>query len=209
MFKNSFHPKGAADPLFLKKCLGIIFQLWIVILLMGSQTVPAFDFFDNTYLIELKQGSELSSKVNLISTGGFETSGGSFVSFAPWYTTQWTDARVTFMTQMTKTLGLIWGGSTGEYGEKYKIAPSIKIGFVYFEKITEDSSLSFKVTTILGGVLTESACLADYGDIGGGEQAVNCRYAAAPIPPSETLGYLYNDRPYNQTTVLLEYKLYF
>jgi hypothetical protein len=167
-----------------------------------------FDFFEKTFLVEITQGSELSNKVNFYTVGGFETANGNFVSYAPWYTNHWTDARIAFMTELTPSIGIIWGFSTGEQADKYKIYPNMKIGFAYFDKLSKDSTLSLKATTIIGGKLIEYPCLADYGDIGG-VQSVNCRMAASQMPPAETLQYLFNDKPYNQTVVLLEYKILF
>ena len=159
-------------------------------------------------LVEITQGSELSNKVNFYTVGGFETANGSFVSYAPWYTNHWTDARISFMTQVTNSFGIIWGFSSGEQADKYKIYPNMKIGLAYFDKLSKDSTLSLKATTIIGGKLIEFPCLADYGDIGG-LQSVNCRMAASQMPPAETLQYLFNDKPYNQTVVILEYKILF
>ena len=187
-----------------------IHKLLIVIALwMGmSFSTYGFDFIEKTHVIEIRQGSELSEKVNFYTVGGFEAANGSFVSYTPWYINRWTDARVSFMTQITDTVGIIWGFSSGEFGDKYKIYPSMKIGIAYFEKLGKNSTLSLRATTIVGGNLTEYPCIADYGDIGG-IQMVNCRMAASQLPPSETLAYLFNDRPYNQNMVSLEYKLYF
>ena len=167
-----------------------------------------FDFVEKTFLVEITQGSELSNKMNFYTVGGFETANGNFVSYTPWYTNHWTDSRITFMTQVTSSLGIIWGFSSGEQADKYKIYPNMKIGLAYFDKLSKDSTLSLKATTIIGGKLIEYPCLADYGDIGGVQQ-VNCRMAASQMPPAETLQYLFNDKPYNQTVVILEYKILF
>ena len=167
-----------------------------------------FDFVEKTFLVEITQGSELSNKMNFYTVGGFETANGNFVSYTPWYTNHWTDARITFMTQVTSSFGVIWGFSSGEQADKYKIYPNMKIGLAYFDQLSKDSTLSLKATTIIGGKLIEYPCLADYGDIGGVQQ-VNCRMAASQMPPSETLQYLFNDKPYNQTVVMLEYKILF
>ena len=182
--------------------------IYIVLWMIPSFSAHGFDFIEKTHVIEIRQGSELSEKVNFYTVGGFEAANGSFVSYTPWYVNHWTDTRVSFMTQITETLGIIWGVSSGEVGDKYRIYPSLKIGVAYFENLSKNSTLSFKATTILGGNLTEYPCIADYGDVGG-VQMVNCRMAASQLPPSETLNYLFNDRPYNQTMVTLEYKLYF
>ena len=165
-------------------------------------------FYDNTYLIDIGQGSQLSQLMRASQTGGFETANGNWVSFKGWYSTNWTDSRLAMMTQLTPWLGLIWGVSTGELGEKYTIDPSVKFGLVVRHDFAKNSSLSFKVTTILGGSLREKSCSADYGEIGG-QQKVNGRLAATPLAPPDTLQYLYNMKPLNSYFLSLQYSLSF
>jgi hypothetical protein len=165
-------------------------------------------FFVNTYLIDIGQGSQLSQVMRASQTGGFETANGNWVSFKGWYSTKWTDSRLALMTQLTPWLGLIWGASTGEFGEKYTIDPSVKVGLVVRHDFAKNSSLSFKATTTLGGSLREKSCIADYGEIGG-QQKVNCRLAATPLAPTDTLQYLYNMKPLNSYFLSLQYSLSF
>lgn len=165
-------------------------------------------FFTNTYLIDIGQGSQLSQVMRSSQTGGFETANGNWISFKGWYSTNWTDSRLAMMTQLTPWLGLIWGASTGELGEKYTIDPSVKVGLVVRHDFAKNSSLSFKATTILGGSLREKSCIADYGEIGG-QQKVNCRLAATPLAPADTLQYLYNMKPLNSYFLSLQYSLSF
>jgi hypothetical protein len=165
-------------------------------------------FFANTYLIDLGQGSQLSQVMRASQAGGFETANGNWVSFKGWYSTSWTDSRLAMMTQLTPWLGLIWGASTGELGEKYTIDPSVKVGLVVRHDFAKTSSLSFKATTVLGGSLREKSCIADYGEIGG-QQKVNCRLAATPLAPTDTLQYLYNMKPLNSYFLSLQYSLSF
>lgn len=163
---------------------------------------------ESTYLIEIKQGSELSRKASAYQDGGYETAQGTWVNFKPWYSTNWTDASFTWMTQMTPNLGIIWGAGTGEKGAKYVISPSLKMGLVFQTPITKDSYLSLKATTIFGGLLKEKSCIADYGDIGG-VQEVNCRLAASLLEPTQTLQYLMNDKPYNKHTLSIRFTMFF
>ncbi len=165
-------------------------------------------FLANTYLIDIGQGSQLSQVMRASQTGGFETASGNWVSFKGWYSTNWTDSRLAMMTQLTPWLGLIWGASTGEFGEKYTIDPSVKVGLVVRHEFAKNSSLSFKATTTLGGSLREKSCVADYGEIGG-QQKVNCRLAATPLAPTDTLQYLYNMKPLNSYFLSLQYSLSF
>jgi hypothetical protein len=166
------------------------------------------NFIDATHLIDFKQGSELSGKVSDSSAGGFETAQGNFVSFKQWYQTNWTDTKTVWMTEINPNLGVIWGFSTGEKAEKYEISRSVTIGFAYSTQIDKTSFLSIRGTTILGGNLREKTCTADYGDIGG-IQEVNCRLAATPLPPSETLMHLFNDKPLNKDLFFIRYIKYF
>ena len=193
--------------------LGLAFVniVWSLVVCLGIPAAKATElpaaakyFFANTYLIDIGQGSQLSQVMRASQTGGFETANGNWVSFKGWYSTNWTDSRLAMMTQLTPWLGLIWGASTGEFGEKYTIDPSVKVGLVVRHDFAKNSSLSFKATTILGGSLREKSCIADYGEIGG-QQKVNCRLAATPLAPNDTLQYLYNMKPLNSYLYLNSY----
>lgn len=163
------------------------------------------DLWDATNLIELKQGSELSSKMSMYQAGGgYELSGGAPVNLKSWYAPTFVDARITYLTQVHRKIGLIWGFSTGETAQKYTIDPSLKFGLVFRHEFDKNSSISFKGTTIVSGRLRESPCTADYGEIGGVQQ-VNCRLAASPLQPAQTLQYLYNEKPYNFNMLWLQY----
>ena len=161
-------------------------------------------FFEATHLLEIKQGSELSSKTSDLLAGGFETAQGDKVLFKSWYQTKWTDTRAIWMTQVNQNLGLIWGFSTGETAEKYQISRSMIIGFAFNKQLDKSSFISIKGTTIVGGNLKEKSCTADYGEIGG-VQTVNCRLAATPLAPSETLPFLFNDKPVNKNIFFITY----
>lgn len=174
----------------------------------GSLLMDGAGVFDSTYLIELKQGSDFSGKVQNLQDGGYETAYGKAISFNRWYSTKWTDVSVAWMTQFTKNFGVIFGGSTGERGEKYRIAPSFKLGFVAQTAIGRNASLSFRVTSVVGGQLKEKTCVADYGEIGG-VQTVNCRLAASILEPSETLKYLLNERPINRNQAFVQFNWQF
>lgn len=161
-------------------------------------------FIEATHLLELTQGTELSRLVSGVSGGGFESAAGSSVRFDKWYSSKWVDSRITFMTQVSANLGVLWGFSTGERGEKYTIDPALKLGFIYRHPVTRSSAFSFSASTILGGRLHEKSCVADYGQIGG-VQEVNCRLAASTLQPSETLNYMFNQNAYNRNSVQLRY----
>ena len=199
----------------IKTSTSFFMNLFVLALLLCNSTMSSAEdystnwpsiqnFIDATHLIDFKQGSELSGKVSDSSAGGFETAQGNFVSFKQWYQTKWTDTKTVWMTEINPNLGVIWGFSTGEKAEKYEISRSVTIGFAYSTQIDKTSFLSIRGTTILGGNLREKTCTADYGDIGG-VQEVNCRLAASPLPPSETLTHLFNDKPLNKDLFLIRY----
>ena len=148
----------------------------------------------STSLIEIRQGSELSRQVRSLHGQGYESAGGEQVDFATWYSSNWTDMRATWMTPLSANTGFIWGFGTGERGPKYRIDPSLRLGFIHRASLARHTVLTVRATTTLGGRLREKSCTADYGDIGG-VQTVNCRLAASTLEPAETLRYLFNETP--------------
>lgn len=162
----------------------------------------------STHWVEFSQGSELSRLGANYRAGGFESAAGQWVGFDRWYRPKWVDTRVTWMTQLTPALGVLWGVSTGERAEKYTIAPSLKLGVVYQIQTTSRSTFSLKATSVIGGRMKEQACTADYGDIGGVAQ-VNCRLAATVMAPADTLKYLTNALPPDRNSVQIRYTFIF
>lgn len=158
-----------------------------------------------TSLIELHQGSDLSSKVRAAKAQGFETAVGDTVAFAPWYSTRWTDVRVSWLTQISRSTGIIWGLNTGERGAKYSISPGLKLGFIHQERLGPTTVLMLRATTTLGTRLREKTCTADYGDIGG-VQTVNCRLAATELAPEETLAHLFNQSSRDQRQISISFQ---
>lgn len=163
------------------------------------------EFMDSTYLIALKQGSQLSDKAAGAQGVGYESARGDWVSMNQWYSTKWRDVHFSFMTQVDKSFGIVWGFSTGERGEKYAVAPSWKLGFVYAIEPTRGSHFLIKASRTFSGALNEKSCTADYGAIGGVRE-VNCRLAATPLAPEETLQYRFNDKPFDRTIMSLEFR---
>jgi len=149
---------------------------------------------EDTHLIGVSLGSPLSSVPGRARSMGFELSGGGRIGFDDWYQVRIPDLRFEFLTELTPDLGLIWGIGTGEYGEKYRIEPSLKVGLLHTRPIGDAGLLSIQLTTRIGGRLRERSCDADYGLIGG-VQRVNCRLAATPLEPNETLDHLWDEGP--------------
>jgi hypothetical protein len=161
-------------------------------------------FADATYLIELKQGSYLSALASRLGNGGFETATGNRIDFRDWYSNRFTDASVVWMTLVSPNFGVIHGFSTGERGSKYLIAPALKLGLTMQTMTGRNAVLSFRATTTIGGELREKPCSADYGEIGG-VQVVNCRLAATPLPPAQTLDYLVREKPLDRHQVSVRF----
>ncbi len=149
---------------------------------------------ESTHLIELAQDTVTSLKARELRTGGFETATGTYIDFSRWYSPDWYDTRISWMTQITPKFGFIWGISTGEQAEKYSIDPGLRLGFIYQTNIGKNSTVAFTASTYVGGELRERTCQADYGEIGG-VQEVNCRLAATTLAPAETLDYLTYSKP--------------
>jgi hypothetical protein len=189
-----------------KPTCGLLFGL--VALLMGVPGLHAQSFPENTNLINIIADSELAEKVREISYDSYTLSDGTPVSFRKWYTSKLNDISLTWMTEINNNFGVYWGFSTGERGEKYRIQPGFKIGFLVQTELSRSGTISFSATTVLAGMLTEKPCVADYGAIGG-IQVVNCRLAASPLPPAETLQYLFNDPPKDHTEMTFRYQLKF
>lgn len=166
-----------------------ILMLASSLLMAGTKNAPAQAFWDNTFLLDAYMGSHRSNVANALSNGGYELSGGAFIDFHDWYTSKFPDMTVLFLKQVAPDFGIIWGLSTGEKGEKYKIDPALQLGLVYQYIPFENTILSITAVYPLFGQMTEETCVADYGSLGG-IQTVNCRMAADTIPPEETLDYL-------------------
>lgn len=111
------------------------------------------------------------------------------------------------MTMLSSELGAIWGFGSGEHGPKYTIEPRFKFGFAWHKTLGRYGWLSITATRVLGGRMHEKPCIADYGEIGEGAQAVNCRFAASPIPPEMTLPLLVNAAPADRWEAAFHYSL--
>ncbi|SDA80777.1 hypothetical protein SAMN02927914_03203 [Mesorhizobium qingshengii] len=157
---------------------------------------PAIAQEMTTSLVDIHQGSPLSDRARGLGDGGYELQNGSRVSFNQWYRASWVDMHVDLLTQITEDTGILWGFGTGEEGEKYRIEPSLKLGFLTQMHPSANSTFSLSLTATIGGNLTEKPCEANYGDLG--TYSVNCRLAASEMAPEETLKYLVNAKPESQ-----------
>ena len=175
--------------------------------IVQPQELNAQAFLEDMELIGIGGSAQSSIAAQFRSqTGGL--SDGSRYSFNRYYSTDFEDLRVTMMSPMTDNFGIIWGFGTGESGNKYQTDPSLKFGFLATEPVGDNGLLSVVLTTVVGGYFRERACTADYGAIGG-VQKVNCRMADSILPPAETLDYLVDQRPSDQVSISLRYRLQF
>lgn len=158
-----------------------------------------------TSMLDLRRdGAQTRDLLKLTRVGGYELAGGGYQSFSRWYAGQVTPIRADLITQLTPGIGLLWGVTTGDSGEKYKLQPGFRAGLVGVASLSHKTSLSFTARTTFGGRLLEKPCTANYGEIGG-VQVVNCRLAASDLAPQDTLAYLWDFAPadQNQLTVRL------
>lgn len=173
-----------------------------------SNVASGQSFAERTSLLDIRMGGDLNDIVRDISRGRYELSDGTPVHFRDWYNSRWTNLEVDFLTQISDDFGILWGVGTGERGKKYRIKPSVRLGAIKQFRTSEYGYLTFQATVTLGGDLKEKACIADYGEIGG-VQKVNCRLAASPLPPKETLPYLLDEEPYDAIFASINYALRF
>ncbi|MGG7645462.1 hypothetical protein ACQ5SP_11710 [Rhodovulum sp. YNF3179] len=182
---------------------GILFA-WI---LMPEAPAVAQAFLEDTVLADIGI-SRRSESARSLSWGETQLSDGTSVPFEPWYSSDWRDLRVTLLTLVDENFGILWGLGTGERGEKYEIEPSVTLGFIRRFDLSRNSSLTLRLSYTHGGDLQEKTCRADYGDIGG-IQTVNCRLAATPLPPRDTLQYLVDEPPGDQLEAAINYVIRF
>jgi len=168
----------------------------------------AQDFWESSYLLNLYRGSHRSSVAADLRMGGFDLSGGEYIAFRDWYTPALPDLTLLFLSQISDNFGMIWGVSSGERGPKYHIEPAIHLGFVYQYVPADNAVFAIKAVYPLFGRMHEKTCLADYGAIGG-IQNVNCRLAADPMQPEDTLDYLIDLRGEVDATLGITFTLTF
>lgn len=176
--------------------------------LLFAPSVQAQGFWERTFLLDLRMGSSRSDIAKDLARGGYELDDGTPIDFTDWYTARFPDFNVKFLTSVSDDFGLIWGFSTGERGEKYRIDSGLWIGFIYQHKVTSRSDWTLSAMSMLGGSFTERDCVGNWPEFGG-QQRVNCRLAATPLPPKDTLRFLVRERGFRETLVSLRYQFRF
>lgn len=160
-------------------------------LMLAALPLPAraLNWLEETTLIDVAVGSFRSDTARALGRGGYELADGRYRDFSDWYEPDLREINLLFVTPLADDLGLLWGFGTGERGEKYRIAPALRLGVALRRPVGRKGSLVATVVGVAGGDLDERPCTADYGAIGGVQQ-VNCRLAAGLLPPAETLRFL-------------------
>jgi len=169
-----------------------------------GSSLRAQNLLERTELVDIRIGTGHSEMMRAESYRGYELSDGTPLRFRRWYGSDWQDLHFTFVTPITSNFGVYWGFGTGESGEKYRISPRMKLGFVAQTDLSPQETVSLSATVVIGGRLTEDSCIADYEEIGG-VQEVNCRLAASFLPPAETLDLLYDEPPPDRLEMTLRY----
>ncbi|WP_302174538.1 hypothetical protein [uncultured Hydrogenophaga sp.] len=149
----------------------------------------------STRLFDVTVRSELSQKVRGFRDQSYELSAGAVAPLEDWYRPRTLpDTVFRFLTPFGPDNGLVWGFGTGERGRKYRIDPSIHVGWAHQTWLSPRTRVGLQVSAQIGGRMRERTCTADYGEIGG-VAAVNCRLAATEMPPEQTLAFLSNTGP--------------
>ena len=161
-----------------------------------------------TQVVNLSFDGYNSSTVRQAARSGFELSGGRPVDLARWYSPRFPNLTAVFVTDIGQGVSILWGGSLGEVGPKYRLGPSGLLGVTLQRPLGRFSRVIFQLYGQYGGALRESHCIGNYGDLGG-EQTVNCRLAASILPPAQTLEYLWNTAPVAQGVMKISYEFRF
>lgn len=173
-----------------------------------TPVAPARAIEPRTELLDLRLGGRFTSLVESLAIGGFELDQGRYISFDDWYTPRRPEVTVQFLTILSPEFALTWGFSTGARGRKFRIDPSVQLGIVYQYQVIPNGWLTLTLTGVIGGNLTEKACIGDWPALGG-PQRVNCRFADEPIAPRKTLRALENRKGYRDSRVTLTFEYRF
>lgn len=162
----------------------------------------------NTRVIGLSIQAMNSGVVRDAARYSYDLSGGERVDLSGWYTPQSPSLTAILATDLAPNVALIWGGSTGEQGQKYWLGPTGVLGLALQRPLDGAAQIRFEVVGYFGGALRESPCLGDYGALGG-MQRVNCRLAASYLPPADTLPLMWNIPESTEMVVKMTYRMQF
>jgi hypothetical protein len=163
---------------------------------------------EETYLLDVRLGSARADIARSLGNGGYELSDGTPIDFEDWYQPRLPEMTVMFLSQVSPRTGVVWGLSTGERGEKYRIDPGLWLGLVHRMPVGRNADVTFTAMSLVGGDFREDSCTADFGEIGG-IATVNCRLAASRLRPEDTLDYLVREDGASETVVSIRYEFRF
>jgi hypothetical protein len=183
--------------------------LALACLLAAAVPAPAqAQGLDDTHLLDIRLGSARSDIATSLSRGGYELSDGTPIDFRDWYEARMPEMTVLFLSQVSPRTGILWGLSTGERGDKYRIDPGVWLGLIHRMPVGRSADITFSAMSMVGGDFREDTCTADYGAIGG-VSTVNCRLAASVMRPDETLDYLVREDGMSETVLSIRYEFRF
>lgn len=163
---------------------------------------------EDTHLLDVRLGSARADIARSLSNGGYELSDGTPIDFEDWYEPHLPEMTVMFLSQVSPRTGVVWGLSTGERGEKYRIDPGLWLGVVHRVPVGRNADVTFTAMSLVGGDFREDSCMADFGQIAG-IATVNCRLAASRLSPEDTLDYLVREDGASETVVSIRYEFRF
>jgi len=177
---------------------------------MGVGSAQAQSDERSITVFDIHQGDPLSDLALSYSQEGYQLStlgGGGWQSMAPFYATHWREVTAKALLTLDADHGIVFGVTSGEAGEKYKIDPGIILGFIAQSHPRPQGTLSLSVNTSLFGHMTEYPCQGDFGDLGD-DITVNCRLAASPISIEDGLAQLVDQDP-SRLTLSVSYTVNF
>ena len=164
------------------------FVLPLVLVLSGGAGAVAQSWLRGSSLIDASMGAGNSAIFQQFATTGYELEDGTYQSLSGFYGNDWRDVRLVALTPVTQDTSVIWGGSTGERGDKYYVMPSVEVGLSHSQTLGDQGTLNLTGRLRLGGQGRELPCEANFTL--GGTKTVNCRLAAGTLRPEETLKFL-------------------
>ncbi|MGX5851780.1 hypothetical protein ACWGTO_32845, partial [Mesorhizobium sp. PL10] len=105
----------------LQKCIRLAagFVPFVMAMLVSATAASG----QETSLVGIHQGSELTEAARRLGQGGYELRDGTWVSLDKWFHSSWIDMRFEMLTQLSDDFGLLWSASTGQRAEKLRIEP--------------------------------------------------------------------------------------
>lgn len=174
---------------------GLVFCLGLAAFAVSGAAAESL-FTNRTALIDVHGGSSLDGTVFSLGTGSALRDTKPPLDLRPFYTSWGQNVSATWMTELRPDFGFYWGFQTGDHGDKFTIRPAVNLGFIMVDTLSEQSTLSFTATGILGGWLQEKPCRGVFAlEPDKGLQPFACHLGSSALPPADTLKYLVNVPP--------------